>query len=201
MAKCSDNERAALNDAGPLLRFAAEHVKKLDPDLSLAIAEARAAVATDHWAPQISQRFWSAYNQLCALVDPVTMDGLSVAEGKVEQHKWSAISAATEEVPFATRSANRYFVFLIALRRLICSCNCTYGHAQACRNRSMSSLRRTSRSSCSSTDDYAKLSAATAASAAKSTVDEIAKAGKISRRRRQLESGRRTHQIRGENAR
>jgi len=41
--KCSAAEAIALGEAGPLLRFAAERVKSLDPDLSLAIAEATAA--------------------------------------------------------------------------------------------------------------------------------------------------------------
>ena len=47
MVACSDSERAMLIDAGPLLRFAAGHVMKLDPDLSLAIAEARAAAESN----------------------------------------------------------------------------------------------------------------------------------------------------------
>src|ERR1022692_4647461 len=114
MTTCSDSERVALKDAGPLLRFAAEHVKKLDPDLSLAIAEARAAVENNQWTAQISQRFWIAYNQLCTLIDPVTMDGLSVAEGKVKKFRWFGLGG-TEEVSLAERSANRYFVVLIAL--------------------------------------------------------------------------------------
>ena len=56
MGKFSDVDKAALEEAGPLLRFAAERVKDLDPDLSL-IAEAQEAANTEQWTPAVSQRF------------------------------------------------------------------------------------------------------------------------------------------------
>jgi hypothetical protein len=57
MTKISDGDLAALEEAGPLLRFAAERVKNLDPDLPLAIAEARAVAGSDGWSPKFRKDF------------------------------------------------------------------------------------------------------------------------------------------------
>ncbi len=68
MSKVSEAEAKALGEAGPLLRFAAEHVRELQPDLSLAIAEARIADENDAWTPEISEKFWTAFAKLCNLI-------------------------------------------------------------------------------------------------------------------------------------
>ena len=68
MGEPSETERVALGEAGPLLRFAAERVKDLDPNLSLAIAKARAAADGNSWTPDISQYFWVAFSKLCDLI-------------------------------------------------------------------------------------------------------------------------------------
>jgi hypothetical protein len=114
MPKCSDSESAALADSGPLLLFASQHVKKLDTDLSLAIAEARAAAEGDAWTPQISQRFWTAYSKLCEAIDPVTMECLGVAQKSIEKRKWFGLGGL-EKVSLAEQSSGRYSVILVVL--------------------------------------------------------------------------------------
>lgn len=118
MAKPSKGEAQALEEAGPLLRFAAEHVKDLDPDLSLALAEAREAAQNDAWNPQISQRFWTAFAKLCALVQPVTVDCLAAASQSTSVSgllPWSN----TDAVSIAERSSARYLRALLVLLAII----------------------------------------------------------------------------------
>jgi hypothetical protein len=73
----SDAERLALLDSGPMLRCACKNIENLDKDLPLAIAEARQACANGTWSLAVSQRFWLAFNALCSLIKPVTLDCLS----------------------------------------------------------------------------------------------------------------------------
>jgi len=181
MVACSDSERVMLNDAGPLLRFAAGHVKKLDPDLSLAIAEARAAAESNSWTPQISQKFCKAYNELCTLIDPVTIDGLSVAETKVKKLKAFGLGG-TEPVSLAERTSARYSVLLICLSVIFLVVqlyvwNCTNLSKQ------IDDLSTKDKPKwVQLTDDYAKLDAATANRlvTAPWSREEVAKADKIS---------------------
>ena len=101
-----------------MLRFAAEHVKDLDPDLSLAIAEARQAAASDQWTPQISQRFWGAFSRLCDLIQPVTMDCLAAANRTIAPRGWRRwIGRGSRSI--AERSSERYLIGLIVLLFLI----------------------------------------------------------------------------------
>jgi len=118
VGKCTDADLAALTESGPLLRFAAEHVKDLDADLPLAIAEAHAAAANDTWDAKVSQRFWSAFAKLCDLVQPVTMDCLSAAEPKIEPPRWLAF-LGLERKSIAERSSARYLWVLLLLLAVI----------------------------------------------------------------------------------
>ena len=118
MGKCTDADLAALNESGPLLRFAAEHVKNLDPDLPLAIAEAHAAAANGSWDAKISQRFWSAFAKLCDLIQPVTMDCLSAAEPTIAPPRWLAF-LGPEKKSIAERSSARYLWVLLLLLAII----------------------------------------------------------------------------------
>ena len=114
MAKPNDADLAALRDAGPLLRFAAERVKNLDPDLSLAIAEAHAAGENDSWTPQISQRFWNAFSKLCDLIGPVTLDCISMAQANIPARSWTAFFGwSGKTVSQAERSSSRYLKLLL----------------------------------------------------------------------------------------
>jgi hypothetical protein len=114
MAKIDGNDLAALNEAGPLLRFAAERIKNLDPDLSLAIAEAREAAANDKWSPQMSQRFWNAFAKLCDLIQPVTMDCLAAAQPNIEPPRWLRYFYRDKK-SIAERSSSRYLFALLLL--------------------------------------------------------------------------------------
>jgi hypothetical protein len=118
VAKCADSDLAALNESGPLLRFAAENVKNLDPDLPLAIAEAHAAAANDTWDPKISQRFWGAFAKLCDLIYPVTMDCLHAAEPTIDPPFWRKFFDK-EKRSIAERSSGRYLGMLWLLLILI----------------------------------------------------------------------------------
>jgi hypothetical protein len=118
MAKISDGELAALNETGPLLRFAAERVKDLNPDLPLAIAQARQAAETDQWSPEISQRFWNAFAKLCDLIQPVTMDTLKAAQRMIPPSRWLKLFGGGQR-SIAERSSGRYLIILFLLLALI----------------------------------------------------------------------------------
>ena len=118
MGKCTDSDLAALIESGPLLRFAAERVKNLDPDLSLALAEARAAADDQQWTPQISQRFWAAFAKLCDLILPVTMDSLSAAGHTIAPWGLRRLIGARKE-SLAERTSRHYLYLLFLLLGLI----------------------------------------------------------------------------------
>jgi hypothetical protein len=118
MSKYSKSEAAALDQAGPLLRFAAERVKDLDPDVSLAVAQAREAAANDKWTPEISQRFWSAYSKLCDMILPVSMDCLEATEPNIKNFGWLPF-AGSKTISLAQRSSNRYVTMLAILLVII----------------------------------------------------------------------------------
>ncbi len=84
----TETEINALAQSGPLLRFASENIPKLDPDLSLAIAEAIDAHQKNHWYPETSQRFWGAYNALCEQIKPVTMDCLTASSKNIPRQRF-----------------------------------------------------------------------------------------------------------------
>lgn len=116
--KASDAEIRALEEADALRRFAAEHVKDLDPDLSLAIAEARTALENDRWSPQMAQRLWTTFARLCELVQPVTTDCLAEGRRRVPAFKWLPWRRA-EEITVAERSSARYLRIMIVLLFMI----------------------------------------------------------------------------------
>jgi hypothetical protein len=112
--KASETEIRALDEADGLQRFAAERVKDLDPDLTLAIAEARTALESDRWNPQISQRFWTAFAKFCELIQPVTTDCLAEGRRHVPAFRWLPWRG-TEEITVAERSSARYLRIMIVL--------------------------------------------------------------------------------------
>jgi hypothetical protein len=118
MAKISDSELSALNETGPLLRFAAEHVKELNPELPLAIAQAQQAMADGQWSPQMSQQFWNTFAKLCDLIQPVTMDTLEAAQQKIPPSPLlERFGAGPRSI--AQRSSGRYLLMLFLLLGLI----------------------------------------------------------------------------------
>ena len=114
MTKPNESEARALEEAGLLLRYAAQNAKDLDPDLSLAIAEARNAAQNEAWSPQISQRFWTAFSRLCGLVQSVTVDSLAAAARGAPTSGWLPWRDA-ETISIAERSSARYLRALLVL--------------------------------------------------------------------------------------
>ena len=115
MSTVSKDEEIALKQAGSLLRFAAERVKKLDPKLSLAIAEAQAAAENKQWTPAVAQRFWVAFATLCDLILPVTLDCLEAAQPTIPRCKLPFFSGTGKLGSLAERSCRRYVVLLLIL--------------------------------------------------------------------------------------
>jgi hypothetical protein len=119
MSTPTEAEIAALDEAGPLLRFAAEHVERLDPGLSLAIAEAVDARQNQRWTPEISQKFWGAFTELCHLIKPVTMDCLAAAHRNIGARSWFRFWRSGQNSSIAERSSSRYLILLIILLAVV----------------------------------------------------------------------------------
>jgi hypothetical protein len=115
MALPTAAEIAALDEAGPLLRFAAEHVDQLDPSLSLAIAASIEAGRSQQWTPEIAQKFWVAFAALCKLIRPVTMDCLAAARRDIPVRSWVRFWRRGQCVSIAERTSSRYMILLFAL--------------------------------------------------------------------------------------
>ena len=96
----------AIGEAGPLLRFAAEKVKDLDPALAHAIAEARESMQNKTWNPEMSRKFWAAFNQLCALIHPTTMDCISAKHKNTSVFSWTKLRRT--DVSLAEKTSRRY---------------------------------------------------------------------------------------------
>lgn len=116
--KASEDDIRALDEADTLLRFAAERVTDLNPDLSLAVSESRAALEGGLWSPQIAQRFWTAYAKLCGLIRPVTTDCLAEGSRRVSAFRWVPWKRA-EEITVAERSSAHYLRIMIVLLLMI----------------------------------------------------------------------------------
>ena len=119
MAKASAAETAALDEAGPLVRFAAENVRDLDPALPLAIATARAAHEADAWTPEVARDFWAAFSRLCALIQPVTMDCIAAAHADYPRRRWVFFGPETESQSLAERTSLRYLPGLVLLLAIV----------------------------------------------------------------------------------
>lgn len=180
MPQCSASEAAALNSSGPLLLFAAQHVEKLDPDLSLAIAEARVAQEKSEWTPQISQRFWSAYAKLCDLIEPTTIECLTVAQQNIARRKWLGLGAM-EKVSLAERTSSLYATVLIVLLIPLLLLQ-LYVWICTTQSKQIDDLMPQYKAQFTAlTDEYTKLGAATANIKSEDwTSDQVASAAKIS---------------------
>lgn len=119
MSKPTDAEELALRQAGGLLRFAAENVEKLDEEISLAIAQATAAKATDAWTPSASQAFWLAYGRLCDLVRPVTVECLTAVSPVSVARRGFWAFLGPKQTSLAGRTSQRFLAALIALLLLV----------------------------------------------------------------------------------
>lgn len=81
------SEAEALNRSGGLLRFAAEN-SELPETLVSTICAAWEAAQLQQWDEPIATKFWLAFNSLCKLIKPVTMDTLSTNLREIPQPKW-----------------------------------------------------------------------------------------------------------------
>lgn len=109
----SMSERKALAESGPLLRFASENVRDLDPAWTRAIAEARIAAEQNRWQPQIAEQFWKAFNGLCQSIQPATMDSISAKQNNISVWRW--FPPRKKETSLAARTSGRYLVVLFCL--------------------------------------------------------------------------------------
>jgi len=81
--------------------------------LPFAIAAAEDAALQKLWTPEISQSFWSAFNKLCQLIQPVTMDSIGAGHENIETIKW--FPPRKVKISLGTRTSRRYLVVLFAL--------------------------------------------------------------------------------------
>ena len=58
-------EEAALDQAEDLIKFACENSKDLSGEVVKSIAECRAAIVSNYWDADTSEKFWIAFNKLC----------------------------------------------------------------------------------------------------------------------------------------
>lgn len=115
----SDAESLALGQSGPLVRFASENVMDLDKDLVLAIAEARQASLERTWSPAMSARFWAAFNKLCELISPTTVDCLNALHQNIPRKIRPRFWAHPTNESLGERSSRRYTIALISLLAVI----------------------------------------------------------------------------------
>jgi len=108
MLKPAATEVEALNQAAELLKFAAEHAQVTESVVAT-ITTARQAAQDDQWTPEISAKFWVAYNSLCAAIKPVTLDSISSNQPTTKRPKrfWQSTS------PQSKRSGRIYLILLI----------------------------------------------------------------------------------------
>jgi hypothetical protein len=107
----TSTESAALSESGPLERFAAERIPNLDPSLTLSIAQAHVDAESQQWTPAASQSFWIAFNKLCLLIQPTTLDCLAASTINIDQRVW--LTGKRRMVSLAQQSSGRYLVALL----------------------------------------------------------------------------------------
>lgn len=110
------SEAQALATAEMLLRYAAENVKELPRATVATINTALDAQAGNSWNEQVATDFWCAFNALCALVKPATVDTLSTNLLAVPAPRWRAWAGSpAKPVSVSRRTATRYLALLIVL--------------------------------------------------------------------------------------
>lgn len=109
------SEAQALATSEMLLRFAAENVQELPRATVATICTALDAQAGNTWNEQIATDFWCAFNALCALVKPATVDTLSTNLLAAPAPRWRAWAGSAKPVSVSRRTATRYLALLIVL--------------------------------------------------------------------------------------
>jgi hypothetical protein len=105
------SESEALARCGGLLKFAVE-TKEVPKSVVSTICAAWEAEKANNWDQQIATDFWLAFNSLCALIKPVTMDTLSTNLREIPVPKWKFWRKAGQAVSLSGRTA-AHWVFLL----------------------------------------------------------------------------------------
>jgi uncharacterized coiled-coil protein SlyX len=113
LSKPQDIELAALTQVGELLKFAAENAKSISADVVSTIASAWEARDNDTWSPDISAKFWTAYNSICSTINPVTLDTIASNAETVDRRRWLHRRGGERTSP-AKRAAEHYLAILLA---------------------------------------------------------------------------------------
>lgn len=109
------SEAQALATSEMLLRFAAENVPDLPRATVATICHALDAQADGTWDEQTATDFWCAFNALCAVLKPATVDTLSTNLVAVQPPRWLAWAGNAKPVSVSRRTATRYLALLIVL--------------------------------------------------------------------------------------
>lgn len=112
-------EMDALEQSGPLVRFACENIPDLDRDLLLTIAEAVDAQCKKQWSPAISQKFWGAFNELCEKIKPVTIDCLTTLHKNIPRRLIVRFWDAPVLESLGERSSRKYMAMLFVMLALM----------------------------------------------------------------------------------
>lgn len=112
------NEAQALATAEMLLRFAAENAKELPRETVATICSALDAQAANAWNEQIATEFWCAFNALCELIRPATVDTLTTNFIAVPPPRWAFWVRNPKPITLSRRTAQRYLILLMVLLAL-----------------------------------------------------------------------------------
>jgi hypothetical protein len=108
------SEIEALDKSGGLLRFAAEN-NRLPEETVSTICTAWDVAEAKQWDQSIATRFWLAFNSLCTLIKPVTMDSLSTNLREIARPRWMISANLGEPTTLPSRTARRYLLLLFGL--------------------------------------------------------------------------------------
>jgi hypothetical protein len=109
------SESEALERCGGLLRYAAENVKDIPKPMVSAITAAWDAEKSNTWDQTVATEFWMAFNSLCALIKPVTMDTISTNLREIPAPKWKFWRRGAQAISLSGRTAGRYMSLLTVL--------------------------------------------------------------------------------------
>ena len=105
-------EIKALRQSEGLLRFAAENVKELPAKPVATICGAMDSAAAKTWDQAVAAEFWLAFNALCALIKPVTIESLSTNLDEPRVAGWRFWDK-TGTKPAASKLAARRYMYLL----------------------------------------------------------------------------------------
>src|ERR1051326_7375476 len=107
-------ENEALKTSSELLLFAAENGKDIPQDVVATITAAWDAKEAKTWDKDMATKFLHAFNCLCTLIQPVTLDSLRANARNIPPPKWKFWRGA-QRTSLSRRSAGRYLFTLMIL--------------------------------------------------------------------------------------